>query len=484
MSWNVRVRQVGATGVLLMLLALLPATSAGAPISMTEEGGGVVFTFGSGWSTGPLAASTLEAHGLKGTFYVASALLRQGPWYTAYMSAEEVASLSARGHDVGSMTVTMPDLTSVDDARLSSELMDSRAALASLTGRVVDHVAYPYGAVDARVAAATEGAYASGRVVTSTLGSFTASADPYRLPAIMMTSATSLATAKTYVDHAIANDLVIVLAFERITTTPGVYDWRPADLDALAAYVASKGVRVPTVAELVTGSPAPPTNEPRGTIVFTFDDGSVTHVGAAETLAARGFRGTFYIVSDCPRSEADTEHCMTSAQVVGLSRAGHDIQSHTVRHRDLASLSTKRLTSELVDSKNTLSSLVGRPMEHIAYPYGSHNALVRAKAAESYQTGRIFLSNPAPADLPALLAQSGADPMVVPGIGVTGATSLARAKAYVDYAASVNVVIVLAFHDITSPGFDEFSWSPADFAALVDHVKARGIPVKTMAQAY
>lgn len=473
--------------VLLVLSALIPPAGA-ASTSLAAPGGGIVFTFSSGWATGMLAADTLEAHGMRGTFYVSSGLLRQDPYYTAYLSAAEVASLATRGHDVESMTVTAPDLTTLDATRLAHELSASKASLEAITGREVKHLAYPYGGVNDAVAAATAARYASGRTISWTIADFGGSVDAYHLPAFIMRKATSLGEAKWIVDQAVARNVVVVLSFERITASPGTYDWTPADLDALAAYVQAKGVRARTISELVTGAPPPATTTTipasRGAVVFTFDDGPPNHVAAAKILADRGARGTFYIIADCPHSELPTPECLSPKQVKALSAAGHDVESHTVLHPDLTLLDPTALQRELTNAQTKLQQLVGKPVVHLAYPYGAHNAVVRAQADVTYATGRLYLTNPAPEDLPTLLAQSGTDPMLVPGIGVTTATSLTRAQAYVDYAASRNVTIVLSFHNIVSPPTDPYSWSPTDLAALADHAKARGIPIKTMAQAY
>lgn len=473
----------------LLLATLVLALGAGGAraesvVSLSQAGGGLVFTFSSGWATGVEAATILESHGMHGTFYVSSSLLRQGPYYTAYLSADDVTGLVARGHDVESMTVTQPDLTAVDDARLASELADSQAALQSLTGRFVRHVAYPYGAVDDRVASAAAAHYASGRALTQDVAAFQPTVDAYRIPALLVTSATSLETAKSYVDYAVSHDVYVILSLERITDSPGPYDWSPSSLDALAAHARASGVRVATIAEALGGAPPQAIGGPRGTIVFTFDDGSYTHLDAARVLEEHGWRGSFYIVADCARSEANQAMCMTSEQVKTLAQAGHDIGSHTLKHRDLAALKPKELTKELSESQKKLQALTGQPVRHLAYPYGSHTPAVRAETAKYYGAARIFLSSPAVSDLDVLLAQSGTNPMVVPGVGVIEATSLAQAQAYVDYASSRNVTLVLVFHDIVPTPLDEFAWLLSDFRALADYAATKNVDVRTMAQLY
>lgn len=60
--------------------------------------------------------------------------------------------------EIGAHTVTHPFLAPLDDARLSSELRDSREALREITGRGIEAFAYTGGRYDARVSAAVRDA--------------------------------------------------------------------------------------------------------------------------------------------------------------------------------------------------------------------------------------------------------------------------------------------------------------------------------------
>lgn len=468
----------------VLLVAAMPANAAS--VSLAHSGGAVAFTFDAGYASDTRAASILEAHGMRGTFYVVTGQLRQGSFYADYLSSQDVANLSTRGHEIGSMGVTQVDLTTVDATRLRTELADSQSALRTITGRAVNDFAYPYGAVNDAVASATSSYYASGRVISWYATDFASSVDAYHVPGFLVRSTTTLAEAEYVVDYAVAHNVDVVFAFQRIVDNPGQYDWTPANLDALAAYAQAKGVASLTVSSFAGAAPTPPPPPAgSGTIVFTFDDGQRDQLAAAQALEARGFRGTFFIVSNCPKSEVDVD-CMTQSEVVGLSDAGHDIESHTVLHHDLATLSAKQLPKELTGSQSTLKSWTGTPVRHLAYPYGSTSPTVELQAAKSYRTARLFYGNPDPATLPAIYIATAGKPMELPGIGITQATSVARAEAYVDYAATHNTVVVLAFHDIVAGGAsaDAYSWDPANLNALLDYVAAQHVPVKTMAQVY
>jgi len=70
------------------------------------------------------------------------------------MSAEEISYWSRQGFEFGAHSRTHRDLTLVSDEELEDELAGSKLALEQLTPYPVTSFAYPYGAMDDRVAAA------------------------------------------------------------------------------------------------------------------------------------------------------------------------------------------------------------------------------------------------------------------------------------------------------------------------------------------
>jgi peptidoglycan/xylan/chitin deacetylase (PgdA/CDA1 family) len=74
------------------------------------------------------------------------------------MTPDELREVAARGWEVGSHTCTHPWLPRCDDAQLARELTESKAALEQLLGAPCRTLAYPFGAHDARVAAAAAAA--------------------------------------------------------------------------------------------------------------------------------------------------------------------------------------------------------------------------------------------------------------------------------------------------------------------------------------
>jgi peptidoglycan/xylan/chitin deacetylase (PgdA/CDA1 family) len=71
---------------------------------------------------------------------------------------------------------------------------------------------------------------------------------------------------------------------------------------------------------------------------------------------------------------------MTWDDLRGHADRGVAIGSHTISHPHLTRLSDAELRHELEDSKDELEAELGRPCTELAYPYGEHDARVRAAA--------------------------------------------------------------------------------------------------------
>jgi peptidoglycan/xylan/chitin deacetylase (PgdA/CDA1 family) len=74
------------------------------------------------------------------------------------LTEHQIRSLMKAGWEIDSHTLTHPDLTTLDDAALERELVDSRRELQERFGVKADFFAYPAGRYDDRVEAATKAA--------------------------------------------------------------------------------------------------------------------------------------------------------------------------------------------------------------------------------------------------------------------------------------------------------------------------------------
>jgi peptidoglycan/xylan/chitin deacetylase (PgdA/CDA1 family) len=133
---------------------------------------------------------------------------------------------------------------------------------------------------------------------------------------------------------------------------------------------------------------------PRGAAALTFDDGfAALHRYVLPVLTQFELPATVFLVAqtltpagrpvdwvDTPGTEPLTT--LTRDQVLEMQEAGVDFQSHSWAHSDLTRLSWDECVTDLRDSREFLSDVLGRRVSLLAYPRGLHDAGVR-KAAEA-----------------------------------------------------------------------------------------------------
>ena len=118
---------------------------------------------------------------------------------------------------------------------------------------------------------------------------------------------------------------------------------------------------------------------PRRPVVLSFDDGSEGHVRhALPALRRAGWPGVLNLawsfLTDIGGESA----------VRRLVRAGWEIDSHSLTHRDLTQLDDAALRSELTESRTRIRDAFGpRTAEFFAYPYGRLDARVRRAARDA-----------------------------------------------------------------------------------------------------
>ena len=109
------------------------------------------------------------------------------------LTTNQVEGLIAAGWEIDSHTLTHPDLTTLDNAALTRELVDSRKLLQEKFKIPVNFFCYPAGKNDARVRAAVEAAGYKG-ATTVEPGIASKSDNPYLLPRIRVNGTDSAAT--------------------------------------------------------------------------------------------------------------------------------------------------------------------------------------------------------------------------------------------------------------------------------------------------
>jgi peptidoglycan/xylan/chitin deacetylase (PgdA/CDA1 family) len=114
-------------------------------------------------------------------------------------------------------------------------------------------------------------------------------------------------------------------------------------------------------------------------VVVSFDDGFMdTYEQACPVLRNHGFTATFFMISGLLGKSNSwmtaqghpSTPLMDWREVECLQRAGCEIGSHSVTHRDLTEIDLDTARDEIADSKKTLEDRLGIPVDFFAYPYG------------------------------------------------------------------------------------------------------------------
>lgn len=149
----------------------------------------VALTFDDGYrSLLEAALPAMARHGHRGTVFLASGLVglsareagaRNADLDRDMLGWDEAGELLRCGWEIGSHSVSHPDLTQLDGAACERELGNSRAEIERRLGCAVTSLAYPYGRVDDRVRAAAARHYRL--ACTTRLAHHRATGDPLRI---------------------------------------------------------------------------------------------------------------------------------------------------------------------------------------------------------------------------------------------------------------------------------------------------------------
>ena len=192
----------------------------------------------------------LAGDGFKSTAYIISNTLTDTSG--AYISPAQLKTMSAAGFEIGSHSVSHPDLTTLTASQLNTELAQSKKDLEGVVGAGnVKSFASPYGAYNTAVLNAIKANYQSHRPVDvgyNVKNNF----DAYRLKVQNMASTTTMAEYQSWINQAIKDRSWLVIAYHKIvSSSPGDYDTLMADFTQQMAYIKSTGITVEPVSTAV-----------------------------------------------------------------------------------------------------------------------------------------------------------------------------------------------------------------------------------------
>ncbi len=124
-------------------------------------------------------------------------------------------------------------------------------------------------------------------------------------------------------------------------------------------------------------------------VILTFDDNWKSQfTNARPILDKYGLKATFFVI--CNYVGRDNITRMNWQDVLTLEKEGHDIESHTMNHKNLNKLSASKLDYEVGQSKKCLLDHGIKNVTIIATPYneGWNNATVTKSISKYYDMAR------------------------------------------------------------------------------------------------
>lgn len=119
---------------------------------------------------------------------------------------------------------------------------------------------------------------------------------------------------------------------------------------------------------------------PEKSVVITMDDGYEDNYKYAYPILKKyNFKATIFVITGVVDKDSNY---LTASQLKEMDKNGIDIESHTVNHEKLDTISYDKQFETLKNSKQYLENLLQRKVNYIAYPNGENN-IDTVKAAQN-----------------------------------------------------------------------------------------------------
>lgn len=192
-------------------------------------------------------AGILEAHGGRGTFYIAAGMLGSQEPKRRLIEAEGCAELLARGHEIGCHTHSHLNLQRVSRAHLKADLDRNGSALAEVApGLVPRNFAFPYNAGSFRQRGELTRRYRSSRGGLAGINRGLTDRSFLRSFALQQPES-SVAQLHGLVDDVVANPGWLIFFGHDLSPDPTPYGCTPESFERLVRHASESGCALLTV---------------------------------------------------------------------------------------------------------------------------------------------------------------------------------------------------------------------------------------------
>ncbi len=206
----------------------------------------VSLTFDDGWkSIYTNGLPLLQKYQVPSTQFIVTGYVDTNP---NYITTAMLKDFAAKGHEIGSHTVSHPDLTTLTAINADSQLKNSQTYLQNILAVTIKNFASPYGAMNDQVLTNLKKYYTSHRGVQAGYNAKN-NFDAYNIRVQNVVSSTTPAEVQSWINKAIATKTWLVLVYHQVDSNAaaGEYNTSPAVLDAELAGIQASGIKVETI---------------------------------------------------------------------------------------------------------------------------------------------------------------------------------------------------------------------------------------------
>lgn len=194
-----------------------------------------------------------------------------------------------------------------------------------------------------------------------------------------------------------------------------------------------------------------------GIITIAFDDGyKETCASTARFLADKDIHATYAIPSGFIGDKLEGRDVMDNDHLFAIKMMGHEIASHTVRHKNLLDLSLKEgpeaADREIAAAKKQLEALTGIDIRSFVFPFieANNTPYLRQLASDHYASCRITTEKFSYNLLPVK------DPFSVIGVAITTDLSEEDHSKLADIALANDLWLIEVFHLVSENNTKSF----------------------------
>lgn len=195
-------------------------------------------------------AAILEKNGVRGTYYIASALCGTTSDQYEHLDASECVDLHRRGHEIGGHTHTHQNLRQISTRMLRQEIEANREFFHKLGQSIeLTNFAYPYNSPTIAGKLILQNSFETCRGGVPGINS--GFIDRSFLRAVSLEAGSSLPEFKEWIDKCHRQNGWLVLFTHDVSETPTPFGVTPSLVASLVDYALTKGCEVATVREAV-----------------------------------------------------------------------------------------------------------------------------------------------------------------------------------------------------------------------------------------